>query len=191
MNIEEKVLHVNATIDPDNPNIPLVYWRYEKAKGTLGVNEARERALKLFEAAAIAETEVRIAKEIAKSTGNGSRGFDPTYQKRLDIETAKILAVIRQSRPQLPEGLEIIYGFKTREPLINLFWYGEQMQWEPERLRHHATALIECAESSESDRWFYIFLGNTMGLQPEEVNQLLQDFAKFRQSRSLEELFNR
>lgn len=184
--IDPNMLYLNGTIDPDNPNRPLIFWGYMKKHGTITVQQARDRALLLYKITAIAETEVLVAEKMAKDINSTDKNPSKDFEERF----YQCLQMTCSARPELPDGITIAFHTKTKQPLIDMDWYGSSILQDVDTIRDHANCLIQVAESAQSDRWFYSFLGNTMGLQIDEVKMLLADFAKWRQTQELEESLN-
>jgi hypothetical protein len=185
--VSDNTIYTNATIDPDDGKTPLVYWKYRNSEGVMSLPLARERAVGLFTAAAIAESEAAIAKQIMESGGTKGFGRNP----KNDQFVAQVLHLFRQSRPPLNEGIEVIFGLKTATDLINVSWYETQIQMEVDNARFHASVLLQTAEASESDRFFYHFLFGTVGVGIDDANKMVQEFNAFRKITVLEDLMKR
>jgi hypothetical protein len=183
------VLYVNATIDNDTP---LVCWQYQGIAGILTVTEARDRAAVLFNVAAIAESEAAIAHGLMKAEPQ-SKGFGAQVQKQkssqVDETIALTLRFIRDFRPPLPNGINAIFGLKTKQALIEILWYGHKLQVHSDSAKEHAIQLLEAAEAAESDAFFYHFLENKVGFSKEESYPLIQEFFLFRHRARFEKLF--
>lgn len=181
--IPPDTLYVNATVDENMR--PQVMWAFQGHQGVISLSEARSQAQAIFTAAAIAESEAAIIEGMAAI--DKPKGFG----KRPDAEmSVQLLRLIRQFRPTLPEGLEVIYGAKTQQPLVVLHWYGEKFMDSPETVRHHALSLLLVAEGAESDGFFYHFMQQKIGVEPHEAYPMIQDFQTFRQRNQLEDLFS-
>lgn len=184
MEIDCDELYINCTISPDHQ--PLVYWTYRGKEGTLSITEARAKARAILSAAAIAESEAAIVEGI-RSVGPKSKGFG----KKDDTLAGSLLLLVRNFRPPLPDGLEVIYGHNTKQPLLVLdaSWYGTKIQFPTDLATAHAMYLLEAAEAGQSDAFFYHFLEEKVGLEAAEASPMIQEFSLFRQRNQLEDLF--
>lgn len=179
---------------------PAVYWQCNQRNGVISLVEARSRAQALFQAVGYAEGEAAIVKGILamhmdalKQMGQGFGLKAQARKQAAELEALTIAAqfrhFLRQERTHLLEGIEVIFGIKTRKALIDVAWYGDPFQWEPEQGIEHATILIETAEAAESDAYFRWFLMERLSMEPEETYPLIAEFQTFRQRRQLEDLF--
>lgn len=188
--VEPDILFTNAWFT--DKGHPAVYWQVRDRNGIISLTEARARAQALFQAVGYAEGEAAIAKgvfrlhEAANPRGFGSK---PSAAREAVEMMAKLRQVIRDERSPLLEGIEVIFGLKTRRALINVSWYGEPVQWEIVQALEHAITLIETAEAAESDAFFRRFLTEQIGVSQEEAYGLIHEFGIFRQRRGLEDLF--
>lgn len=189
----------SGTLTEDNR--PHVLWRYKGQDGMLSVTEARTRAQQLFTAAAIAEAEAAIfigisgvlaPKDKVPGFGFKAQAAEAANKASMQEMAARLTLLIRGHRPALPEGLEIIYGMKSKAPLLVLHWYDEKMQMlmELQSVRDHALRLLEAAESAEADAFFLHFLANKCQIEPLEAFSMLRGFLAFRQQTGLEDLFH-
>lgn len=184
-------IYVNATIAPDGKT-PLVFWHYCGHEGTLTLLEARARAEALLMAAAIAETEARVAVKLTGIDDPKLKGFGRTKEREKAENDFKVMrGFMRAVRFPLPEEITPIFGQRTHLPLVNIDCYGEPIQAETSTVRDHAFGLLECAEAAESDRFFYYFLAKEAGLKMEDVNKMLQSFAMFRRRVQLQDLLDK
>jgi hypothetical protein len=179
-------------------NLPHIGWRLQEQSDILTLPEARQRAKDLFTAAAIAEAEAAIFEGLAdvplapsdRVPGYGFKAqaaVAANKAKMLDM-AARMTVLLRTHRPPMPKGLEMIYGMNTKLPLLNVYWYGEPLEWDMQQAREHAIALLETAESAESDAFYHHFL-KSCELSDEAAGALLREFFVFRQQNSLENLF--
>lgn len=187
MEIDPNDLHVNCAISDDNQ--PLVLWAYQGKHGTMTVSEARSKAQAIFSAAAIAESEAAILEGMRAISG--PKGFGKKQKQSEDEMLAKLLMLIRDFRPTLPDGLQVIYGHHTRQPLLVIeeTWYGTEIQFPPAQAIGHAMHLVGAAEAGQSDAFLYYFLGDTIGIEKPNVAGVIQEFSLFRQRNELEDLF--
>ena len=79
--LSETIIHVNSTIAPDGKT-PLVFWHYNGREGTLTLLEARARAEALLMAAAIADTEARIAVKLTGIDNPKLKGFGKREERK-------------------------------------------------------------------------------------------------------------
>ena len=186
-NIDPDTIYVNSTqVD----NRPMVYWQYKGQFGTITVTEARERANAIFRAAAMASAEAAIVIGLTKDTKPKGFGQNKPSDEQLKM-AARLLQMLRDFQEPLPEKIAYIFGFHTQKPLIEVYWYGEKIQQEPDVMVHHAQSLIECAEGAESDAFYYYFLQEKVGIDRKEALPLFKEFADFRDRNRLEELFKK
>lgn len=204
--IESGVICTNAYFRLDNYQ-PAVYWQLNQENGLLSLTETRARAQAIFQAVGYAEGEAAIVKGLVHLRRNQQQrkpqGFSPAprqakqaaaRQEREEHEAlvvaARLREFLKQGRSPLMEGIEVIFGLKTRKALINVFWYGEPSQWETMQAIDHAITLIETAEAAESDAYFRRFLMERIGVKLEETYSLISEFQTFRQRVKLEDLFS-
>ncbi|MBD3882112.1 hypothetical protein IFO70_10115 [Phormidium tenue FACHB-886] len=201
--VEPDIIFTNAYFREDNQ--PAVYWQLNQKNGLLSLTETRARAQALFQAVGYAEGEAAIVKGMMvlhrdAAEKSKPKGFDSAslqqFASRLSSAEQEALTMaaqlrefLKQGRSPLLEGVEVIFGLKTRKALINVFWYGEPVQWETVQAIDHAILLIETAEAAESDAYFRWFLMERTGIEAEETYPLIAEFQTFRQRRQLEEMF--
>ncbi|MBD1864286.1 MULTISPECIES: hypothetical protein [Trichocoleus] len=199
IDVEPNIIFTNAWFGTDTHQ-PAVYWQLNQKNGLLTLVEARARAQAIFQAVAYAEGEAAIVKGVMamhlnalKSTkkGFGAQAQEQKQSAEMEalIMAAQLRRFLQQGRSPLIEGIEVIFGMKTRRALIDCTWYGELTQWETTQAIEHATILIETAEAAESDAYFRWFLMERVGIEAEETYPLIAEFQTFRQRRQLEELF--
>lgn len=202
--VEPNIIFTNAWFRSDNHQ-PAVYWQLDDKNGLLSLVETRARAQALFQAVGYAEGEAAIVRGLVHLHRSAAeeakpKGFNVAalqkWQTRKDnaeqealIMSAKIREWLKGGRSPLLEGIEVIFGLKTRRALINCTWYGKQAQWETIQAVEHTIGLIETAEAAESDAYFRWFLMERIGIEPEKTYPLIAEFQTFRQRRQLEELF--
>ncbi|MGA7936399.1 MAG: hypothetical protein WCA35_22785 [Kovacikia sp.] len=194
MEIEPDILFTNAWFTPET-NQPAVYWQLNQSNGVIPLVEARARAQALFQAVGYAEGEAAIVKgmiHLHQKADRKSSGFGWRPQTA-EMEALKVAAQLREflktGRSPLLEGVEVIFGLRTRKALINVSWYGKAVQWESSQALEHAIILVETAEAAESDAYFRWFLIERIGVQPKETYPLIAEFQTFRNRRQLEEMF--
>jgi hypothetical protein len=185
-NFEPDQIHIYSTVAADK-RTPMVGWRLNGTGGTLSLTEAREQATTLFLAAAIAETEARIALKLSGLKEHKPKGFG---KKPTEVEKAfySITMLMREERPLLPEGVRPIFGWKSQQPLVEIDFYGELVRLPVEDTKNHARWLIEVADGAESDCFFYGFLKEKLDISAEVANGFLQEFSEFRKRVQLEDL---
>lgn len=198
---EPDVILTNAYFTPES-YLPAVYWQLNQKNGLISLTEARARAQALFQAVGYAEGEGAIVKGVIQLYKDIDRqqqkpkGFGvstPQVQQQAEhqalVMATQLREFLKQGRSPLMEGVEVIFGLRTRKALINCTWYGEQGQWETVQALEHAIILIETAEAAESDAYFRWFLMERIGIEAAETYPLIAEFQTFRQRRQLEELF--
>ncbi|MBD1995170.1 hypothetical protein H6G00_00820 [Leptolyngbya sp. FACHB-541] len=198
--IEPNIIFTNAWFRADNYQ-PAIYWQLNQQNGLLSLTEARARAQAIFQAIGYAEGEAAIVKGFVQMYRSSAqqqppKGFGISYSQHLAqaenealVTSAHLREFLKEGRSPLIEGIEVIFGLKTRKALINVFWYGEKCQWETVQALNHAIGLIETAEAAESDAYFRWFLMERIGISVEEAYPMIAEFQGFRQRRQLEELF--
>ena len=142
----------------------LVFWSWGKHEGSLTPADAIGQALALINAAAISRSEADIAIELSKGAQC------PIHQ---------IMPLIRAARSPLPLGINPIYGQKTEQPLVECFWYGEQITMNLNDAYHHAQCLMEAAESARTDN-FLVSAFKDAGLNPEQRERVFASFRNYR-----------
>ena len=196
--VEPDIILTNAYFTADYQ--PAVYWQLNQQNGIISLTEARARAQALFQAVGYAEGEAAIVKGVLYLHKSADRqqkpkGFVNLSQRQAQVEqdalkmAAHLREFLKEGRSPLLEGVEVIFGLKTRKPLINCYWYGEPTQWESIQAIEHASILIEAAEAAESDAYLRWFLMERIEVPVEETYPLIAEFQSFRQRRQLEELF--
>jgi len=187
---EEAELYLNGTLSDDGKT-PLVYWKYRGREGVISLEQARKQAKELFTAASVAQSEGALLKAFQKLDAAGKgKGFGKSPRSQLPIF---VLKLAREERPPISDNLQVIFGHNTQIGLVDVgaAWYGERIQLSVEEAYQHASQLIEAAEVSESDAFFYWFLQSKINCSLEEAYVLIQEFAVFRATNRLEELFKR
>ncbi|GEM_PF-4154622 len=193
-NVEPDVVFTNAWFTADTHQ-PGVYWQLNEKNGVISLTETRAKAQALFQAVGYAEGEAAIVKGMIylhKAADRKQKGFGSPAQlaeKQALLIAAQLREFLKTGRSPLLEGVEVIFGLKTRKALINIAWYGEPCQWETAQALEHAIILIETAEAAESDAYFRWFLMEGIGVAAEETYPLIAEFQTFRNRRRLEELF--
>lgn len=179
---------------------PAIFWQLNSQWAIISLVEARARAQALFQAIGYAEGEAAIANGVFKlhidALSPSGRGFGDRadFQKQAAaVKSMRIMATLReifqQERSPLLEGVDVVFGAKKRRALINVFWYGEPIQWEIVQALEHAIGLIEAAEAAESDAFFRWWLTESVGIEPEQAYAMIHEFQTFRDRRQLEDLF--
>lgn len=187
--LDPNTLYVNASIDQALQ--PLVMWVHQGKMGTIGLTLARERARQLFEAAASAHSERLVFDVLRKLDKSSHRtGFGLHAQQVFSPLYGKVLQAVRQRRPTGDAGIEVIFGARSQEPIVNVHWYGEMRQLDIETARAHASDLLLAAEAAESDGFFYDWFQQKLDIPPEQTYGLIQEFQEYRRRRRFEELFH-
>lgn len=181
---EDSLIHTNSGLTEDFK--PCVVWRFLAHSGRFTLTEARTKAMGLLHAVAIAQTEDAIATMLTKDLS--PKGFGSEAIKEKEETNAKVLMLLRHARPPLVEGVEPIHGYYTKEPLINIYWYGEGAQLNMNEATFHAEILLRTAEVAESDAFLRFFLLERGG-SLEEGQLLIEEFTQYRIQQRLEQLF--
>ena len=167
----------------------VVLISYQESKELLDVLAARKRAIALIRATEIASSEVRILKGLNPNFNPRIQGFGKVKLTKDDEMSMGLLALMRDTRPPLPENINPIFGFKTKLPLVEYFIDGTKLSLQIDEVQDHAQRLLEASEACESDKFFDYF-GDRIGLDPKLVASLLAEFSRFRKKNNLENLFN-
>jgi hypothetical protein len=87
------------------------------------------------------------------------------------------------------KGLQVraLYGWRTREPLVEIELLGQKAQMSIFEAREHAQAVLECAEAAETDGFIWEFFSR-MSLTEAQIATLLQDFRAYREEQIGKEL---
>jgi hypothetical protein len=178
----DNTIWTNASLTPDLN--PCVIWKYRSYDGVFSLPEARSKAMGLLQAAAVAQVEANIVTELAKVMT--PKGFGQKQQR--EIQTVGLLDLVRKSRTPLIEGIESIFGRKSQQPLLNVHWYGEPMQFEMATASYHAEILLRTAEVAESDAFLRFFLSQQCDVPLDRTQIMIEDFALYRNQQSLEQL---
>jgi hypothetical protein len=80
--------------------------------------------------------------------------------------------------------VQALIGWATGEPLVELRWHDQILQWSPEAAIAHALGLVEAAEAARHDAWFAQFVQQRIGATREHVMQMLLDMRAWRQRRA-------
>jgi hypothetical protein len=187
MEINPETLYVNSTIDPAS-QAPMVYFSHQGISFALTLSHARNRAMAIFHAAAIAESEAAVYHAFVDFNKNSGKGFGKKKATQTELFGAQVLNMVREKRQPLPEYVGVIFGFNTRQAIVSLQWQDLSLQLEPDDARQHALQILECAEASESDLFLYSFLQDTIDASLDEAHILIRDFQLFRQRNHLEDL---
>jgi hypothetical protein len=179
----QDTIWTNASLTPDLN--PCVIWQYRSYDGVFSLPETRAKAMGLLQAAAIAQVEANIVTELARVMT--PKGFGQKQQQ--EIQTVGLLDLVRKSRTPLIEGIEPLYGHKSKLPLLNVHWYGKPIQFEMATASYHAEVLIRTAEAAESDAFLRFFLSQQCDMPLDKTQVMIEDFAQYRNQQSLEQLF--
>ncbi|QLE46410.1 hypothetical protein FD723_40065 (plasmid) [Nostoc sp. C052] len=161
---------------------PTVLQSYGENTITMSAEVARKRAIAVLQAIAYADSESTIFKSLA-NVGHG--GFGKPPQKNLKM-ACQLVQIMRENRQALPEGIDAFFGDQTQQATVALRWDGIEILLSLDEAYHHATSLLEVAESAESDAFFYKFLSSDLGLEPQVVQNLLNQFCSQRERTRLE-----
>jgi hypothetical protein len=137
---EEKLINLKVESGVDQNCKPTIRWTFDLREGFYSVAETRARSHALTQAAIIAQVEARVIMSMMEAQSSNS----------LDTLRA-VVHIVRSDREKLPFDLNPIFGVRTKLPLVECNWYGEVLSLRVNEAIHHATVLLEAAESSESD----------------------------------------
>jgi hypothetical protein len=187
----DNTIWTNASLTPNLQ--PCVIWQYKQFSGFYGLPEARAKGRGILEAAAIAQAEANIVMELATSVIKPSKGFgNDSYEK--DAQMVGLLNMVRKARthgaqlsPLIP-GVIPILGFETKQPLLDLLWYGESIQMELTSANYHGETLLRTAEVAESDAFLRFFLSQQCSVPLENTQIMIENFGLYRNQQSLEQL---
>jgi hypothetical protein len=180
---DQNTIWTNASLTPDLK--PCVMWRHKSYKGVFSLPETRTKAMGLLQAAAIAQVESNIAIELSKSFTPKGFAKNPDADKA----TAILLNLVRNARQPLIDGVKAIFGLESKLPLLNVCWYGEEIQMEMTTASFHAEVLLRTAEAAESDSFLRFFLSEKCNISIDYTQEMIQEFAQYRNKQSLEQLF--
>lgn len=147
--------------------VALVRWEWGELEGFLIPSEAIERGLALISIAAMAEAEATIAEELCRATQS---------------PLVAVLRLVRTARRPLTQGINPIYGLKTKQSMVEIFWYGDQLCLDLAEARYHGQAYLEAAESARTDNYMLsAFADVELVFNPEVREQFFESFRKYRQ----------
>jgi hypothetical protein len=155
---------LNVTTYLSSTSNTLVCWTWGEETGFLTPGAAIDQAMALINAAAIAESEACIALTLAAVT-----------QSPLPA----ILGLVRAARSPMPSGLNPIYGFHTKQPLVECFWYRQRIAFTIEDARQHAQYLLGAAEAARTDNLLSSAFEDA-GLNPELRERVFARFQAYR-----------
>lgn len=75
------------------------------------------------------------------------------------------------------------YGFKSREPFVNIHWKDVSEQMDPQTARMFALSIMEAAEAAEQDGFMIEWLVQTVGMDEAGMATLLTEFRGWRERR--------
>lgn len=178
---EEKSIRLVSSVSPGSWQ-PVVLQFYGENTITMSAEVARKRAIAILQAIAYADSESTIFKSLA---GLGHGGFGKPPEKTVKM-ARQLVEIMRHNRQILPEGIDAFFGDRTQQAIVALRWDDIEILLPLDDAYHHATGLLEVAESAESDGFFYKFLSSNLDLEPQIVQQLLNEFSSHRERTRLE-----
>ena len=204
--LEERVLGLQTVVDPKTRK-SFVREAYGAISTLFTAEAARERAKGIFSAAGVAEACASPMKLMVFEEKKGFGKPSKAECERKAAQVVKLVNLVYQRLAPFPPGITIGYGLKIdkREavPTIILFWDNQDeapagnLPDEEHHIRmlladakNHATQLLSCAESIETDNFLHFFYQEELDLGYEEVQQILGRFALFRQQNRLEDLLS-
>jgi hypothetical protein len=168
-------IQVEATIDDDGfPSVAVAFEGHVEIK-TVAV--IRDFAFALFNAAAIAENEAAVyfgMKDLEKPQGFSKPKSDPV--------SLTALRLVRSFRPEFTDGIQVILGFNSREPIVSFPWPSRNngLQFDLTGIRTHANQLIQAAEAAETDSFLRHFMQWKIESTPDEAQAMVMEFREFR-----------
>jgi|GEM_PF-6958523 len=178
---DPNIIHVESTVSRGSQK-PGVLQRCRGEEIIFTAQQARERGAAILRAAAHAETEAAVFRALI---GLDAKGFGSIPKKTLKM-AAMMLQRVRNQQEPLPKGINGIFGFHSQSPIVVLEWNNIKLQLDLEPARHHALALMNAADASDSDAFLYQFMINELDMKAEEVEVLVQQFMLYQQRKWLE-----
>ena len=78
------------------------------------------------------------------------------------------------------------YGVKTKEPFVNIAMPGgEYVQLDIEGARHHALAVLECAEAAVQDAFLVEWVKDATKTNDQGAGVLLNEYREWRKRRKI------
>ena len=163
----------------------IIREEYDNETAEHSALEARKRALGIVRASAYAESEASIFKAL---TGLDRKGFGQIPKKTIEM-AAMTLQLVRNERLALLPGINAIFGFETKQPLVEINIGSRRLTLYLDEAKSHAINLLQAAEAADTD----MFLANIAG-EDEEGRQvyamLTEELKLYRQQSWLEDLFD-
>jgi hypothetical protein len=185
MSMTDEGIGLEATIGDDG--LPSVAVTFEAHTEIMPVVEARNFAIALFNAAAIAENEVAVFNGFE---GRGKpKGFAKPALKAYSIPVMAV-QLMREFRPKFGYGITAFRGFNTGEAIVAFPWPSRSkgLQFDLNGARTHARQLMECAEAAETDAFLRHFMQWKIQSSPDEAQSMVMEFREFRTRLALENL---
>ena len=180
----DNTIWTNASLTPSLQ--PCVIWQYKEFSGFYLLPEARAKGRGILEAAAVAQVEANIVMELAEAM-QPKKGFGTDKGKK-EVQISGLLEMVRKVRSPLISGVIPILGYKTKMPLLDVFWYREKIQMELSTATYHGEILLRTAEVAESDAFLRFFLSEKIGITLDETQVMIEEFASYRERQSLNQL---
>ena len=80
--------------------------------------------------------------------------------------------------------VESLFGFHTRQPLVQMRLGVERVQMSPQEAREIAASLLEAAECAQTDAFLFEFMGVRIGSTVEAAAGVLKEFRAWRDKRA-------
>lgn len=186
-------LSLITIIDPET-KLGSIWETYKDIKTELTPDAARTRAQQIFSAAGVGEACAGIMKLMVFERQNKGGFSKPSKAEveRTATEAGKFVSLVRREVTSVPPGIELAYGFKLDIqkviPVIVFSWEKTSVRLELDQAREHAKHLLGMAEAIQTDNFLHDFLGNQVGMEFAEVQDILHEFSLFRQRGKLEEI---
>jgi len=80
--------------------------------------------------------------------------------------------------------VQALVGGERGEPMVELRWDDQILQWSPEDAVQHGVQVIEAAEAACHDAWFMAFMRERLDATPAQAGQMLLEMRAWRQRRA-------
>ena len=176
---------VKSVIDENNNAKVLIAYELKKLELILTGEDACKHGIALFKAALVSEYEANLLYNLSPLYNQTGKGFG---QKAKNEQIhASFLKMLRDCRPELPDFVKPIFGYKTQAPLVDYFLSGHKIQLGIEECLYHAGNVLQCAEAATTDEFLLNFLTKA-NVKRNDALGLLQEYSTFRKATWLESL---
>lgn len=76
-----------------------------------------------------------------------------------------------------------IYGYKTKQPLVEIHYQDTMLQISPTEARSLAASLLLCSEATEQDAFLIEWLQQSMSVEISEAAVVLHEYRDWRKKR--------